>query len=202
MKFIICLLISLFISSDVFADDRISVEFSKCVDGDTAYFHVDGVEKKFRFLGVDTPETVHPTKGEEIGGKSASEFTCNELMNASVIEVMYDPSSDKKDKYDRELVWVYVDNVLLQKKLVREGYAEVAYVYGDYLNVMDLCKEQKKAIRDDLGIWYDSYRVEGFCSQYQEGGIEDSMSTLYIVFGIVCTILFCLTLYFEYKKKI
>ena len=48
--------------------------FSKCVDGDTAYFIVDGKEEKFRFLAIDTPETVSTTVSEEPFGKDASDF--------------------------------------------------------------------------------------------------------------------------------
>ena len=49
--------------------DTINVEFSDCVDGDTAKFIYKDEEITARFLAIDTPETVHPTKGEEEYGK-------------------------------------------------------------------------------------------------------------------------------------
>lgn len=165
MKKLFILVIGLFLfSTNVYAYEKIEVDFVKCVDGDTAYFKIDGKEKKFRFLAVDTPETKHPTKGEEEGGKTASEYTCNSLKNAKKIEVEYDPESDKTDKYDRELVWVYVDDDMLQELLIKDGYAEVAYIYGDYEYVDKLCGVQSKAIKNKLGIWYDGKRVEGYCA--------------------------------------
>lgn len=165
MKKLLVVMFSLFLFIDsVYANEKIKVVFVKCVDGDTAYFEIDGEEKKFRFLAVDTPETKHPTKGEEEGGATASEFTCNSLKNAKKIEVEYDPKSDKTDKYDRELVWVYVDGVMLQETLIKEGYAEVAYIYGDYEYVSSLCDVQKTAKSKKLGIWYDGKREEGYCA--------------------------------------
>lgn len=162
-KVLFILFMCLVFTTNVYAEERFKVEFVKCVDGDTANFKIDGEEKNFRFLGVDTPETKHPTKGEEEGGATASEFTCNKLKKAKKIEVEYDPKSDKTDKYNRELVWVYVDGKMLQELLIKDGYAEVAYIYGKYQYVDKLCNIQQDAIKNKLGIWYDGKREEGYC---------------------------------------
>lgn len=149
----ILVVIIFLINTNVYALNRQSVKFSACVDGDTARFILKKKEIKVRFLAVDTPESVHPTIGEEEYGKEASEYTCNRLKNAKEISIEYDPDSDKTDKYDRHLVWVYVDDFLLQKELISKGYAEVAYLYGDYLYTDELKKEQDKAKSNNLGIW-------------------------------------------------
>lgn len=164
MKKIVFIVMVMFFSVNVVNADLIEVEFKKCVDGDTATLVIDGEDKKVRFLAVDTPETVHPTKGEEDGGKTASDFTCNSLKNATKIEIEYDEKSDKVDKYNRELVWLYIDDVLFQETLIKEGYAEVAYIYGDYKYVESLCKIQASAVKDKLGIWYDGKREVGYCN--------------------------------------
>ena len=41
------------------------------VDGDTVKIQYDGKPTTFRLIGVDTPETVHPTKPVEQFGKEA-----------------------------------------------------------------------------------------------------------------------------------
>ena len=165
MKKLGLIIIMMFIGVNVVNAERIEVDFKKCVDGDTAYFTINGEDKKFRFLAVDTPETVHPTKGEEEGGKTASEFTCNSLKNAKKIEVEYDSESDKIDKYNRELVWVYIDGVMLQETMIKKGYAEVAYIYGKYKYVDNLCKVQEGAVKNKYGIWYDGTREVGYCNK-------------------------------------
>lgn len=53
-------------------------------DGDTITVGIYGNNYKLRFIGVDTPETKHPSKGVEFFGKEASDFTTNKLNNAKV----------------------------------------------------------------------------------------------------------------------
>ena len=67
MKKIYVILLGLVILgiTPVFANEKVNVEFSKCVDGDTFKFVLKGTEQTARFLAIDTPETVHPSKGEE-----------------------------------------------------------------------------------------------------------------------------------------
>lgn len=132
---------------------EIEVSFSECVDGDTAKFIYKDNEITARFLAIDTPETVHPTKGVEPYGKEASEFTCNRLKSANTIILEYDNDSDKTDKYDRHLVWVFVDGELLQKKLIEKGFASVAYLYGDYKYTNELEEAEQIAEENKLGIW-------------------------------------------------
>ena len=135
---------------------KIKVDLVKCIDGDTAKFKMaDGSIKTARFLAIDTPESVHPTKAVEAYGKEASEFTCNLLTKANSIKIEYDKASDKTDKYGRLLVWVYADNKLVQEMLLREGLAKVAYLYADYEYTSYLQEIEKDAKNKKLKIWSD-----------------------------------------------
>lgn len=125
------------------SNEKIQVTLEKCIDGDTARFTYKKSNVKARFLAIDTPESVHPTKKVEPLGKEASKYTCDMLSNAKKIVLEYDINSDKTDKYDRHLVWVFVDDILLQEKLVSNGYAKVKYVYGDYKYLDELKREEK-----------------------------------------------------------
>lgn len=138
------------------------VSLAKCVDGDTAVFIVDEEEVKFRFLAIDTPETVHPTKEEEAYGKLASEYTCNLLTNAKEIVVEYE-NNNKKDKYGRDLAWIWVDQKLLQDELIKKGYGKVAYIYGNYRYTSSLCLDERKAQEENLGIWNVQKAEETYC---------------------------------------
>ncbi len=152
MKKLFIFLFLLIICPNVFAQERITVKFNKCVDGDTAWFNAEEKIIKARFLAIDTPES---TKEVEPYGKEASKYTCDELKKAQIIEIEYDDNSDKKDKYDRDLVWVFVDNNLLQNKIVRNGYAEVAYLYDEYKYTSTLQESEKQAKQEKLNIWSD-----------------------------------------------
>lgn len=153
MKKLFLTLIFLFVGIISVSAKTIEVKFSDCVDGDTAKFIYKKKEITARFLAVDTPETVHPNKKEEPYGKEASEYTCNKLKNAEVIKLEYDKDSDELDKYNRHLVWVFVDGELLQKKLVSKGFASVAYLYGDYKYTDELEAAEQDAEDSKLGIW-------------------------------------------------
>ena len=133
------------------------VTLSKCVDGDTAKFKMkNGDIKTARFLAIDTPESVHPTKEVEQYGKEASDYTCNLLKNAKEIKVEYDKASDKEDKYGRILVWVYADNKMVQESLLEKGFAKVAYLYKNYEYTTKLQDIEKIAKDKKLGIWSSS----------------------------------------------
>ena len=45
----------------------------RIVDGDTIYVRLTTGVEKVRYIGVDTPEVHHPTRGEEPGGREATE---------------------------------------------------------------------------------------------------------------------------------
>lgn len=142
-----------FVPIPIFASERIDVTLNKCVDGDTAWFNLKNKQIKARFLAIDTPESTN--KIEEYG-KKASKFTCDLLNNASHIQIEYDDNSDKQDKYNRELVWVFVDEKLLQELVVKEGLAEVKYIYGNYKYLDQVNLALKEAKKNKLNLWSDA----------------------------------------------
>lgn len=152
MKKLIFLLLLLF---PIITFAKEEVIFSDCVDGDTIKVILNEEEIKVRLLAVDTPESVSTQVEDEYYGKEASDYTCNLITKAKTIELEYDENSDKTDKYGRVLAWVFVDGNLLQDSLVRNGYAEVAYLYGDYKYTDTLEASEILAKKEKLGIWKD-----------------------------------------------
>lgn len=149
----IIIIITIFLIGINFTYAKEQVQFSSCVDGDTIKITSNNKIYTVRMLAIDTPESVHPTKGVEYYGKEASEYTCNLIKNAKKIELEYDDNSDKTDKYDRLLAWVFVDDILLQKELVANGYAKIAYLYDDYKYTKELETNQELASAKGIGIW-------------------------------------------------
>lgn len=185
----IVFLISLFIINIniVSANEKIEVKFSKCVDGDTAHFILNNEEIKTRFLAIDTPES---TKDIEEYGIEASNYTCKKLKNANIIEIEYDKNSDKLDKYDRHLVWVFVDGHLLQDEIVKEGLAEVAYLYNDYKYTNILKKSEEIAKNNKINIW----------SNYQKQ--KTIFDNKYILFILIIIIILVISINKNLRDKI
>ena len=129
------------------------ISFLQCVDGDTAWFLIDGKKEKVRFLAIDAPEIAHEGNKADYYGDSAKEFVCKKLKKAKNISIEYDPSSSVHDKYGRVLGWIFVDGDNLNELLVSRGYAMVRYVYGDYSYLDRLCYKQEKAYQQELGLW-------------------------------------------------
>lgn len=156
-KVVLIMVLFLLNTSDIKATEKLVVTLDKCVDGDTAYFNLNNEKIKTRFLAIDTPES---TNKIEAYGKEASDFTCNKLKNAKKIEIEYDDNSDKFDKYDRHLVWIFVDDELLQNIIIKKGLAKVAYLYGDYKYTSILEDSEKLAQQMKLNIWSDYKKTE------------------------------------------
>lgn len=154
---ILSIIVCCFLLNNNYDTNKIEVKLVDCIDGDTAKFIVNGKEEKVRFLGIDTPES---TNTQEEYGMDASNYTCDMLKNADNIYLEYDTNSDRYDKYNRLLAWVFIDNNNLSELLLSKGYAEVKYIYGDYKYISDLCKTQKQAYNNSLGIWSIDYNYQ------------------------------------------
>src|SRR5258705_3935106 len=54
--------------------DELTGTVVRTVDGDTVWVRLAGGVEKVRYIGIDTPEVHHPTRGEEPGGPAATEI--------------------------------------------------------------------------------------------------------------------------------
>src|SRR5690606_31581413 len=105
----------------------IPVELIRTIDGDTIKIKYEGKEQNVRYLLIDTPETNHPRLGKQPFGQEAKTRN-QELLSSGQLEIEFD-IGEKYDKYGRLLAYIYVDGESVQKKLLEEGLARVAYVY-------------------------------------------------------------------------
>jgi micrococcal nuclease len=102
---------------------------------------------KLRLLGVDTPETVHPSKPVEAFGKEARRFTSNLLKGESVY-LEFD--KDKTDKYGRTLAFVYraPDGLFVNLEIVRQGYGHAYTKYPFDPDMKKLFRHYEKDARE------------------------------------------------------
>ncbi|MDE5629981.1 MAG: thermonuclease family protein [Bacilli bacterium] len=141
-------------------EDKKEVTLVNCLSSTNSWYEVDGKVKRIRLLAYD------PEDGSL--SSEIDEYACSLLKNAKKIEVEYDLRALEKDKYNRELAWVYVDGKLLQDILIQKGYGQVNYVTSDYKYLSDLCASEKNAIIDKLGIW----NYPNIKEQYCKSGID------------------------------
>nr|WP_246314776.1 thermonuclease family protein [Paenibacillus foliorum] len=131
---------------------RESVKVERVVDGDTFEIKLDGKKEKVRLIGVDTPETKKPNTPVMFYGKEASDFTKKRLENKTV-ELEWDV--ERKDRYDRLLAYVWIDDELYNRTLISEGYARIA-TFPPNVKYVDLFKkDQEEARKKQKGLWKD-----------------------------------------------
>ncbi|XMB85220.1 thermonuclease family protein [Mycoplasmatota bacterium WC44] len=143
--------------------DYEKVKVTTHVDGDTIGVRDrKKITYKVRLLGVNTPETKHPTKGQEFYGKEASEFTEKKLLNK---KVYLEKDSTNLDMYGRALRYVWlkkpkksISERILKRKmfnaiLISKGYAS-ELSYKSNAKYVDLLKKfEQEAKEKQRGMW-------------------------------------------------
>lgn len=184
--------------------NKIEVELVEAVDGDTAKFKMDGEQIIVRFLGINTKETVDPEIGEEAWGKEASDFTKEKLKNATKIELEFDSSADEKDKYDRYLAWIWVDDVLLQNLLVEKELAENYMLQNNYKYAGILQESEETAKNNKIGIWSDeTSNIQNNKNENQiiENNNIENDNFLYVIMGFIIILIISIFNIAYNKKK-
>jgi endonuclease YncB( thermonuclease family) len=132
------------------ASDLVEAQVTRVVDGDTIHVLIDGAEYRLRYIGIDTPETKHPTLGVEPFGPEASQAN-SELVEGKTVWLEKDVS--ETDRYGRLLRYVYVDDLMVNEELLRRGLARVATFPPDVKYVDRFLEIQRAAQEGSLGMW-------------------------------------------------
>lgn len=124
----------------------------RTVDGDTFIINLDGEETRVRMIGIDTPESVHSNEEKNTEeGKIASDYT-KKLLTGKNVYLEFDV--DKYDDYDRLLAYVYTeDKTMVNKLLIKEGYARMYTVQPNVKYKTDFYQMQMKAREEKAGFW-------------------------------------------------
>jgi micrococcal nuclease len=128
-------------------------EVVKVVDGDTLDVMIDGKAERLRLIGINTPETVDPRKPVECFGAEASN-KAKALLSGKKISLESDSSQGERDKYDRLLRYVFLeDGTNFNLLMIREGYA-YEYTYNlPYKYQSEFKDAQKEASVNKIGLW-------------------------------------------------
>jgi micrococcal nuclease len=139
----------------------------RVLDGDTVELLYQGKAEKARLVGVDTPETKDPRKPVQCFGPEASNFTTTTLPRGLEARITWNPLGDKRDKYNRLLVylWVQLDDdeplELFNAALVRLGYARV-YPFFKFDRLQEFRNFEAEAMAEKAGLWgacnYEPYQ--------------------------------------------
>jgi micrococcal nuclease len=127
----------------------------RVVDGDTIVIRYNGKYEKVRLLCVDTPESVHTDKKQNIPmGKVAARYTQKKLIGKSV-DLEFELKR-LRGNYGRLLAYVFVNGQNLNLDLVRQGLSPYYTKYGksEKYNA-EFRAAERKARKEKLNIWGD-----------------------------------------------
>lgn len=89
---------------------------TRVVDGDTIDVMLNGVNTRIRYLQMNTPERDHPCFDESSQANA-------DLVAGKTVRLVAD--KELIDPFDRLLRFVYVEDLLVNRVLVEQGWAEV-----------------------------------------------------------------------------
>ena len=131
--------------------DPVTARVERVIDGDTIRVLYQGKTFTVRLIGVDTPETKHPTKAVQYFGREASAFTKAALEGKTVL-LAKDRTGDTVDRYGRLLRYVHLDGDNFNARLIREGYAH-AYRRFPFSKRTEFIQLEEQARRRGIGLW-------------------------------------------------
>jgi endonuclease YncB( thermonuclease family) len=123
------------------------------IDGDTIKVDIAGTVVTVRLIGIDAPEIAHPHHPEnDYFGPEAARYA-KQLMENQLIYLIPEPMQSNRDKYDRLLRYVFLeDGTLVNAKLIADGYA-YNYIYEPFQFMKQFDYLEKQAKENHLGLW-------------------------------------------------
>jgi len=125
-------------------------QVTRVVDGDTIEVRINNETKVVRYIGINTPETVHPSKPVECFGREASDKN-KALVAGKRVRLIQDVSDT--DRYGRLLRYVYVGEVFVNEELVRQGYANASTYPPDVAMSERFRQAEEEARLNQRGLW-------------------------------------------------
>jgi len=130
----------------------------RVIDGDTIRVRLGDRIETVRYIGVDTPETVHPVRGIEPYGLAASAY--NRALVAGR-QVRLELDAEPRDHYGRLLAYVYTDSLFVNAELIRQGYAQIMTVPPNVRHADEFVRLQRQARLTYQGLWGIEVAGEG-----------------------------------------
>lgn len=123
------------------------------VDGDTVRLRFGPVVETTRLLGIDTPESVHPTVPEQCFGSEATGELRRLLPPGTEVDVFRD--ADARDHYGRLLLHLRRtdDGLAVNLHLVENGFAAVAFYEPNHHDRGRFLDAERRAKAAGRGLW-------------------------------------------------
>ena len=130
----------------------VQAEVVRVIDGDTIQVRIGKVTQLVRYIGIDTPETTHPTRGAEPYGEAAKEAN-RALVEEQVVTLVFDVQ--EVDHHLGLLAYVWVGDRLVNAELVKQGLATAATFPPNVRHAAYFRQLERNAREWRQGFWAD-----------------------------------------------
>ena len=138
---------------------------TRIIDGDMIQALYEGVEKRIRLIGIDSPESrvnkktmkdanmsEHDIKTIIEMGEKAKAYVNVLIKRGDFITIEFDVK--KMDRYGRLLCYVYLSNgKMLNEEIIKAGYANVMPLQPNVKYKDRFLKTYQEAREDKRGLW-------------------------------------------------
>jgi micrococcal nuclease len=140
-------------SSGATTKNEVLITILKVIDGDTVDIDINGNTERVRLIGVNTPETKHPTKPIECFGPEASAHLTQLLPKGTHVRIERD--IEARDRYGRMLLYLYreSDNLFINLDLVSHGYGTPMSIEPNTFHRNDFVHAAALAETTNEGLW-------------------------------------------------
>ena len=140
-------------SSGATTENKVLVRILTVIDGDTVDIEIDGRTERARLIGVNTPETKHPTKPIECFGPEASAYMTQLLPKGTDVRIERD--TEARDRYGRMLLYLYrnSDNLFINLDLISRGYGTPMSIEPNTFHRNDFVYAAALAEASNVGLW-------------------------------------------------
>ena len=139
-------------------DEPVAVERAvvvEVVDGDTVRLQLSEATFSVRLIGIDAPETKHPTKGVQCFGPQAASFLTRVLPVGTVVRLERD--IEARDAYDRLLLYLFTVSEqgerFVNLELVARGLARPLSIEPNTRYHDSFVRAAFAAQREARGLW-------------------------------------------------
>lgn len=131
-----------------------STVVAQIIDGDTVVLRFpNGNEETVRLLGIDTPETVDPTRPVQCFGPEASAHLAGLIPQGTPVYLERD--IEARDRFGRLLAYIYrsADDLFINAEMLRAGFADVSIFAPNNAHQSDLTEAATSARTRSVGLW-------------------------------------------------
>ena len=150
---------------DSFSDDEF-VKVDRVIDGDT----IKSNENSIRLLGINTPE-----KGEKYY-REAKDSLNEKILNK---KVRLEYGKDKKDRYNRTLAYIFLNNENINLKQVEQGFANYYFPSGKDVYYNNFKEAWENCIKENKNLCEKSKDICAKCIELKELNYNSQEAVFY-----------------------